>query len=103
MTCRVRGCENPVLGELEESALCLDHFLEDITERVRGFDRGLEDPSADESLRETALRFSMLTAAKIATIGIHHPPEEQLARGQLLNAMLLLADLRDRLDRTTAQ
>ena len=31
------------------------------------------------------------------------PTELELARGQLLNAMLLLADLRDRLDRTTAQ
>jgi len=102
MTCRVRGCDNPVLGELEESSLCLDHFLEDTAERVRGFDRRLEDPTVDPSLREAASRFSMLTAAKIATIGIHHPPEEQLARGQLLNAMLLLADLRDRLDRTAA-
>jgi len=103
MTCKVRGCDAPVLGELEESSLCLDHFLEDIAERARGFDRRLEELVADESLRQAAMRFSMLTAAKIATIGIHHPPEEQLARGQLLNAMLLLADLRDRLDRTTAQ
>ena len=99
MSCKVRGCEGPVLEELEESALCLDHFLDDITERTRGYDRQLEDLATDDSLRQAAMRFSVLTAAKLATVGIHHPPEEQLARGQLLNAMLLLADLRDRLDR----
>jgi hypothetical protein len=98
MTCKVRGCTNTVLGELQESGLCLDHFLKEVQERAHNFDRQLVDPSPEEAPRAAAMQFALLTAAKIASIGIHHPPEEQLARGRLLNAMLLLVDLRDRLE-----
>ncbi len=97
MGCKVGGCENSILQELEEANLCLDHFLEEVEERARNFDRGLVD-GKDRPLRDAALKFSLLTAAKIATIGMRHPPEEQLLRGRLLNAMLLLLDLRDRIE-----
>lgn len=95
MKCRVRGCSNPVLQELQDSSLCLDHFLDDIEDRTRSLNRKLEG-ATDKPLGHAALRFAMVTAAKIATIGIHHPPEERLVRGRLLNALLLLTDLRDR-------
>jgi len=101
-TCKVGGCSNPTLAELQDVDLCLDHFLEDVEERSRNFDRRLADESTEKPFRQAALQFAMLTAAKIATIGIHHPPAEQLTRGRLLHAMLLLADLRERLDRLPA-
>ena len=97
--CKVRGCPNPVAGELEDQSLCLDHFLDEVQSRSRNFARRLESQDPDEPLRQAALQFILLTAAKIATIGMNNPPEEQLSRGRLLNAMLELADLRDRLDR----
>ena len=97
--CKVRGCQAPPAGELEDQSLCLEHFLDEVQSRSRGFSRRLESQDTDEPLRQAALQFILVTAAKIATIGINSPPEEQLARGRLLNAMLELADLRDRLDR----
>lgn len=102
-TCKVRGCPNPVLEQLEDQNLCLEHFLDDVQDRSRNFARRLDSHDADEPLRQAALQFILLTAAKIATIGMNNPPEEQLTRGRLLNAMLQLADLRDRLDRTAAK
>lgn len=98
-TCKVGGCSKPTLAELQDIDLCLDHFLDDVEERSRNFDRRLADESTEKPFQQAALQFAMLTAAKIATIGIHHPPAEQLTRGRLLHAMLLLTDLRERLDR----
>lgn len=103
MSCKVRGCPNPVLTQLESQTLCLEHFLDDIQEHSRNFARRLDTYDADEPLRQAALQFIVLTAAKIATIGMTNPPEEQLTRGRLLNAMLQLADLRDRLDRAAVK
>ena len=45
------------------------------------------------------MQFVVLTAAKIAVIGTQNPPQDQLLRGKLLNAMLLLADLRERVEK----
>lgn len=100
-TCKVGGCSNPLPGELRGSALCLQHFLDDIEERSRNFNRGLAD-GPEEPLRDAALRFAMLTAAKIATLGVNSPPEDDLLRERLLHAMLLLVDLRDRAERGVA-
>ncbi|MGH9863302.1 MAG: hypothetical protein ACRD35_07755 [Candidatus Acidiferrales bacterium] len=100
MTCKAHGCTNTVLRALEDVTLCLQHFLQDVNERSRTFAQQLDDHTAEEPAREAALQFIVLTAAKIATIGTYSPPEEQLERGRLLNAMLQLADLRDRLDRS---
>lgn len=97
-TCKVGGCTNPLPDELKGSALCLEHFLDDLEERARNFNRGLVD-EPEELLREAALRFAMLTAAKIAILGVNSPPDDELTRGRLLNAMLLLVDLRDRAER----
>lgn len=100
MNCKVGGCPNPVQKELHDHGLCLEHFLDQVQERTRSFARQLDLEPPVELLRQTALQFIVLTAAKIATIGTQSPPEEQLLRGRMLNAMLLLADLRERLDRT---
>jgi hypothetical protein len=88
--------------ELEGVELCLDHFLEDVEERARNFNRRLGEEGGEQPLVQAALQFAMLTAAKIATIGIHNPPSEELARGRLLHAMLLLTDLRERAERRAA-
>jgi len=97
--CKVGGCTNPVQEELLDHELCLDHFLSDIQERSTSFARQLEQGAAGKRLQQTAMQFILLAAAKIATIGTQNPPEDQLLRGKLLNAMLLLAELRERLDK----
>jgi hypothetical protein len=100
MTCKVGGCSNPILEELEDTALCLSHFLDDIQERARNFNRRLAEPAAPETaLLRTALQFTVLAAAKIAAVGVNNPPQDELTRGRLLNGMLLLADLRERVER----
>ncbi len=97
--CKVGGCTNPVQEELLDHELCLGHFLSDLQERATSFARQLEQGAADQRLQQTAMQFILLAAAKIATIGTQNPPEDQLLRGKLLNAMLLLAELRERLDK----
>lgn len=103
MNCKVGGCSSLVPKELDDHSLCVEHFLDQTQERIRGFAQQLDfqGPSAD--LRQTAIQFIILTAAKIATLGTQNPPTEQLLRGRLLNAMLLLADLRERFDRAAGQ
>ena len=99
MDCKVGSCSQPVLDELRDLELCLEHYLTDLQERIRHFAHQLAEAPSDEPLRQTALQFIVLSAAKIANIGIQNPPDEQLRRGQLLHAMLLLADLRETLDK----
>lgn len=99
-TCKVGGCPNLVQDELLDHGLCLDHFLSDVQERSSSFARQLSDLGPQKRLQQSALKFVVLAAAKIATIGTQNPPEDQLLRGKLLNAMLLLAELRDRVDKT---
>lgn len=103
MKCKVQGCSNSVHEELHDLALCLEHFLDDIQDRIRGLSYQVSSSLSASSFREITMQFIVLTAAKIATIGSQNPPAEQLTRGRLLNAMLLLADLRDRLDKATGQ
>ncbi len=100
MNCKVGGCSNPVVLELREAGLCLDHFLDDIQDRARTYSRQLDHSGLSEPLQQAATQFIVLTAAKIVTIGIQDPPTEQLARGRLLHVMLLLAELREHLDKT---
>jgi len=97
--CKVGGCPNAVQEELLDHELCLDHFLSDIQERSTSFARQLEQRGLEKRLQQTALQFILLAAAKIATIGTQNPPDDQLLRGKLLNAMLMLAELRERLDK----
>jgi len=101
-TCKVGGCDLPIPTELLDHSLCLEHFLSDVVERARTLARQLGEAPEDGSLRDTALRFIVLSAARLATIGTGNPPTDQLARGRLLNAMLMLADLREKLDKTGA-
>ncbi|NIV37098.1 MAG: hypothetical protein GWN58_49005 [Anaerolineae bacterium] len=96
------GCAGAVPPQLMDQSLCLEHFLGDVQERCHNFSRHLESVALEEELRQTATKFIMLSAAKIATIGMENPPNDQLDRGRLLNAMLLLAELRDRFDKLTA-
>lgn len=103
MECKIGGCSNPVQDELRDHTLCLEHFLSDVHERIVSFARQLEERGPQDSLRKGATRFIVLTAAKIATIGTQHPPGGQLVRGQLLNAMLMLVDLRERFDKATGR
>lgn len=97
--CQVDGCPETVLAELSDQALCLDHFMEDVQKRVVTYTRRLALENLTDSLRQATLRFILVTAAKIATIGVQSPPTDQLARGRLLNAMLMLADLREQLEK----
>lgn len=99
--CKVGGCSNLVPPELFDHLLCLDHFLSEIQERSNSFARQLEEQGLQETLRRAAMQFVVLEAAKIATIGLQNPPNDQLARGRLLNAMLVLAELRERFDKAT--
>lgn len=98
-TCKVGGCSNPRLLVPEGLELCLEHFLDDVEERTRNFNRRLGGEGGEAPLVQAALQFAMLTAAKIATIGVHNPPSEELLRSRLLHAMLLLTDLRERAER----
>ena len=99
ITCKVGGCTHPVQSELRDHTLCLEHFLDDVQERARSFARQLSEQGPQKPLQRAALQFIVLSAAKIATIGTENPPHDQLARGRLLNAILLLADLRERFDK----
>lgn len=100
--CKVGGCPNSVQPELLDHGLCLNHFLTDIQERSTSFARQLEEPGAGKRLQQAAMQFIVLSAAKIATIGTQNPPADQLLRGKLLNAMLLLAELRERFEKPQA-
>lgn len=99
-SCRVGGCSNPVPEYLREQNLCLDHFLTDVQDRIRSYARQLDDQGPNQELHKAAMQYILLTAAKLATIGMQNPPADQLGRGQILNAMLLLADLRERFEKT---
>lgn len=96
--CRAGGCANVVPAHLKDTGMCLDHFLADVEVRITGFGRMLGDRPSDVSLKTSALQFILLTAARIATIGVQSPPEDQMVRGRMLHVMLMLADLRERLD-----
>ncbi len=98
--CRVGGCANPVPVHLEDQALCLDHFLVEVEVRITAYKRQLAEGSVDDTARSAALQFVLLTAARIATVGVHSPPTDQVVRGRMLHVMLMLADLRERLDKT---
>lgn len=97
--CRAAGCANPVPAHLKDTGMCLDHFLADVEGRIQGFGRQLGDKPGDGPVKTTALQFILLTAARIATIGVQSPPEDQMVRGRMLHVMLMLADLRERLDK----
>jgi hypothetical protein len=96
--CRTAGCASPVPAHLQDAHLCLDHFLAEVEGRIQGLSRQLENKPGDGSLKTTALQFILLTAARIATIGVQSPPDDQMVRGRMLHVMLMLADLRERLD-----
>jgi hypothetical protein len=96
--CRAAGCDNPAPAHLQDMGLCLDHFLAEVEGRIQSFSRRLSDSPGDGSLKTTALQFILLTAARIATIGVQSPPDDQMVRGRMLHVMLMLADLRERLD-----
>ena len=59
----------------------------------------LANQETTTELEPAIVQFVVLTAAKIAVIGTQNPPQDQLLRGKLLNAMLLLADLRERVEK----
>lgn len=103
MKCKAGGCSNPVQKELFDHSLCLEHFLRDLEDRTRSFARQLSADDQSAELHQIALQFTVLAAAKIATIGIENPPPDQQTRSRLLNAMLLLAELRERLDKALAR
>lgn len=91
-----------VQPELVDHVLCLDHFLSDIQERSSSFARQLSADGPAGPLRRAVIQFIMVAAAKIALIGTENPPKEQLLRGRLLNAMLMLAELREHFDKAAA-
>ena len=101
--CRTGGCANVVPAHLKDTGMCLDHFLADVEIRITGFGRMLGDQPGDVSLKTSALQFILLTAARIATIGVQSPPEDQMVRGRMLHVMLMLAELRERLDATAGK
>ncbi len=99
--CRVGGCANPVPDHLEDQGLCLDHYLVEAEVRITAYKRQLAEGSLDDAARSAALQFVLLTAARIATVGVHSPPKDQVVRGRMLHLMLMLADLRERLEKTS--
>ncbi|MEE8202030.1 MAG: hypothetical protein V3R29_12800 [Candidatus Acidoferrales bacterium] len=101
--CKVGGCSSPVSPELRDYSLCLDHFLDNVQERCSGLARQLELEGFRNPLRQAATQFIVASAARLARIGTDNPPKNQLARGRLLNAMLLLAELRERFDQAAAK
>ena len=101
--CRAGGCANAVPAHLKDAGMCLDHFLADIEARINGFSQQLGDAGGDLSIKTSALQFILLTAARIATIGVQSPPEDQMVRGRMLHVMLMLAELRERLDATAGK
>lgn len=103
MKCRVRGCNDPIDPYLLQQALCLEHFIADLQDRCNRLAHRLAEEDLSQALQREILQFIIFAAAKIVTIGTYNPPASQLTRGKLLNAMLLLADLRERLDRAAAQ
>jgi hypothetical protein len=98
--CRAAGCDHGVPAHLGDMGVCLDHFLGEVEGRIQVFAQQLGEKPGDGSLKTTALQFILLTAARIATIGVQSPPEDQMVRGRMLHVMLMLADLRERLDST---
>ncbi|MFQ5926017.1 MAG: hypothetical protein ACE5MH_01120 [Terriglobia bacterium] len=103
MNCKVGGCPTRVEPRLERQALCLDHFVGDVQDRCHRFAHRLAEEDLSEALQRETSQFVIFAAAKIASIGAEHPPPSQLMRGKMLNVMLMLADLRERLDRMTAE
>ncbi|MFQ5817936.1 MAG: hypothetical protein ACE5H2_08280 [Terriglobia bacterium] len=103
MNCKVSGCPNPIEPRLQRQALCLEHFVADIQDRCHRFARRLAEEDLSEVLQRESSQFVIFAAAKIASIGTDNPPSSQLMRGKLLNVILMLADLRERLDRTAAE
>ena len=101
--CKVGGCTTFPPPVLYEQRLCLEHYLADIHDRTHAFARQLASQETTTELESAIVQFVVLTAAKIAVIGTQNPPQEQLLRGKLLNAMLLLADLRERAERNEKQ
>lgn len=101
--CNVTGCTNPLESLLQPHRLCLEHFLGDVQDRCHRLARRLQEESLSEALQRETSQFVIFAAAKIASLGVTHPPASQLLRGKMLNAMLLLADLREQLDRIGAQ
>ena len=98
--CRVGGCASPVPAHLEDQALCLDHYLVEAEVRITAYKRQLAEGSVDDAARGAALQFVLLSSARIATVGVQSPPSDQAVRGRMLHIMLMLADLRERLDKT---
>jgi len=99
----VSGCGEPVAPYLAQQALCLEHFVADVQDRCNRLAHRLAEEDLGQALQREISQFIIFAAAKIATIGTYNPPASQLMRGKLLNAMLLLADLRERLDRAATQ
>ncbi|HXE75193.1 MAG TPA: hypothetical protein VNN18_06115 [Candidatus Xenobia bacterium] len=97
--CRAGGCSNPIPEHLADQALCLDHYLVEAEVRITACKRQLAEGSLDDAARDAALQFVLLTAARIATVGVQSPPDDQILRGRMLHTMLMLADLRERLDK----
>ncbi len=101
--CRVRGCDDPIDPYLSHQVLCVEHFVADVQDRCNRLAHRLAEEELSQALQREVSQFIIFAAAKIATIGTYNPPASQLMRGKLLNAMLLLADLRERLDRAATQ
>ncbi len=101
--CKVGGCTTPPPPVLYEQRLCLEHYLADIHDRTHAFARQLASQETTTELEAALVQFVVLAAAKIAVIGTQNPPQDQLLRGKLLNAMLLLADLRERAEKNEKQ
>jgi len=99
VNCKVSGCPNPVEAQLKAQELCLEHFIGDVQDRSHRFARRLTEEEVSEAVQRETSQFVIFAAAKIAAIGTENPPPSQLMRGKLLNAMLMLADLRERLDK----
>lgn len=101
--CRVSGCREPVDPYLAQQKLCLEHFVTDVQDRCNRLAHRLAGEDLSQALQREISQFIIFAAAKIATIGTYNPPASQLTRGKLLHVMLLLADLRERLDRAAIQ
>jgi len=98
VTCQVAGCSQPVPPPLADPARCIEHYLDQAEERIRDYGMKLAAQNPPDELHQPALRFVLVTAAKLATLGTQYPPDEQPLRGRLLHALLMLSDLREQLE-----
>lgn len=96
--CRTSGCGKPLPSQLLDQGVCLEHYLAEVETRINGYNRQLSETPGDPALGSAVLQFILLTAARIATVGVQAPPSDQMVRGRMLHVMLMLADLRERLD-----